>query len=80
MITWVSIVTWNGLFFLYIGKHLSYNDVIQYVSVSISSRILFLCVINEIIMKVKLIKILFLNLCFGCVFFMRSLVCKARHR
>jgi hypothetical protein len=40
-------------------------------------RILFLCVINEIIMKVKLNKILFLNLCFGCVFFMWSLVCKA---
>jgi hypothetical protein len=48
----VSIVTWNGLFFLYIGKHLSYNDVIQYVSVSISSRILFLCVKNEIIKNV----------------------------
>jgi hypothetical protein len=36
---------------LYIGKHLSYNDVIQYVSVSISSRILFLCVKNEIIIN-----------------------------
>jgi hypothetical protein len=32
-------------------------------------------IINEIIMKIKLNKILFLNL-----FFMRSLVCKARHR
>ena len=29
-------------------------------------------------MKVKLNKILFLTLCFGCVFFMRSLVCKKK--
>ena len=42
---------------LYIGKHLSYNDVLRQISVSISSRILFLCVINEIIMKAKLNKI-----------------------
>jgi len=44
--------------FLYIGKHLSYNDVLRLVSVSISSRLLFLCVINEIIMNVKLNKIM----------------------
>ena len=77
MTTWVSIVTSNFFFFFffYIGKHLSYNDVLREVYVSIKSRILFLCVLNEIIMKIKLNKILFLNL-----FFMRSLVCKARHR
>jgi hypothetical protein len=46
----------------------------------VGRKILFLCVISKIIMKVKLNKILFLNLCFGCVYFMRSLVCKARHR
>jgi hypothetical protein len=78
MITWESIVTWN----VFLCTSVSICPITMFFGkyLSISSRILFLCVINEIIMKVKLNKILFLNLCFGCVFFMRSLVCKARHR
>ena len=68
MTTWVSIVTSN-FFFFFTSVNMSYNDVLREVYVSINSRILFLCIINEIIMKIKLNKILFLNL-----FFMRSLV------
>jgi hypothetical protein len=56
MITWASIITWK--FFFYIDKYLFYDDVLRKVSVGIiSSRILFLCVLNEIIMNVKLNKI-----------------------